>query len=230
MEVAPSIAGTRPFLSTATAKHQEPVPTVVSQMHEMTTGSSRMPPAVQTDPAANVQAGVTVYFLGGEQNLLYVEVDGQWVEYVKSAPPSEDPRLELPAAAPTPPVPLTQTDQNTQTGQDTRPGPDAQSGPDTQAGPVHWAGYTCHSPDEITPERRRRVYCDPAAMPDLLFTGNGEAPALPLPVLDLAGHTADPEPWLDPESGDRFSSVEASLVLKLLRYAPRLTFKASAGC
>ena len=218
MEVAPSIAGTRPFLSTATAKHQEPVPTVVSQMHEMTTGSSRMPPAVQTDPAANVQAGVTVYFLGGEQNLLYVEVDGQWVEYVKSAPPSED---QKPVAQ----APLPQPIPHTDTGQDTRPGPDAQSGPDTQAGPVHWAGYTCHSPDEITPERRRRVYCDPATMPDLLFTGNGEAPALPLPLLDLAGHTADPEPWLDPESGDRFSSVEASLVLKLLRYAPRLTLR-----
>ncbi|WP_353712125.1 hypothetical protein [Arthrobacter sp. K5] len=206
MEAPSSIAGTRPFPSTATAK-QEPVPTVVSQMHEVTTGSS-MPPAVHTDPAANVRAGVTVYFLGGEQNLLYVEDNGQWVEYVKSAPPSEDQRPEAEA-------PLTQPVPHTDTSQNGRPGPDAW--PD----PVHWAGYTCHSPDEMTRDRKPRVYYDPCTRPDLLFTGNGEAPALPLPVLELAGHLADPEPWLDPESGDRFSSIQASMVLKLLRYAPR---------
>lgn len=167
-----------------------------------------MPPAVQTDPAANVRAGVTVYFLGGEQNLLYVEVNGQWVEYVKSAPPSED---QKPVAQ----APLTQPIPHTDTSQNARPGPDA------WPGPVHWAGYTCHSPDEMTRDRKRRVYYDPATRPDRLFTANGEAPALPLPVLELAGHLADPEPWLDPESGDRFSSVQASMVLKLLRYAPR---------
>lgn len=218
---APSpIAATRPPLSPATAKHQEPVPTVVSQMHEMTTGSS-MPPPVQTDSAANVQAGVTVYFLGGEQNLLYVEVDGQWVEYVKSAPPSGAPPLEAPesVAAPGPP---------TQAGESTQLGPNTQTGPNNQPGPVHWAGYTCHSPDEITRERKRRVYHDPASRPDLLMTGDGEAPALPLPVLELAGHLEDPEPWLEPESGDRFSSTQASLVLKLLRYAPRKPFTAPA--
>lgn len=206
MEAPSSIAGTRPLPSTATAK-QEPVPTVVSQMHEVTTGSS-MPPAVHTDPAANVRAGVTVYFLGGEQNLLYVEVNGQWVEYVKSAPRSEDRRPDAEA-------PLTQPVPHTDTSQNGRPGPDAW--PD----PVHWAGYTCHSPDEMTRDRKPRVYYDPCTRPDLLCTGNGEAPALPLPVLELAGHLADPEPWLDPESGDRFSSIQASMVLKLLRYAPR---------
>ncbi|MFF2318474.1 hypothetical protein ACFVTE_19680 [Arthrobacter sp. NPDC058097] len=196
MEAPSSIAGTRPLLTTATAKHQEPVPTVVSQMHEMTTGSS-MPPPVQTHPAANVQAGVTVYFLGGGQDLLYVEVDGQWVEYVKSAPPSG---TAVPAA----------------------PAPRTPAGPhDNPPGPVHWAGYTCHSPDEITRERKPRIYYDPATRPDLLFTGNGTAPALPLPVLEFAGPLEDPEPWLDPESGDRFSSGQASLVLKLLRFAPR---------
>lgn len=174
---------------------------MVSQMHEVTTGSS-MPPAVQTDPAANVRAGLTVYFLGGEQNLLYVEVNGQWVEYIKSAPSSGDekPVAEAPL---THPIPHTHTAQN------------------AQPGPVHWAGYTCHSPDELTRNHKRRVYCDPATTPGLLFTGNGEAPTLPLPVLELAGHLADPEPWLDPESGDRFSSAQASMVLKLLRYAPR---------
>ena len=206
MKAASSIAGTRPFLSTATAQ-QEPVLTVVSQMHEVTTGSS-MPPAVQTDPAANVRAGVTAYFLGGEQNLLYVEVNGQWVEYVKSTPPSED---QTPVAQ----APLTQPIPHTETSQNTRPGPDAC--PD----PVHWAGYTCHSPDEMTRDRKRRVYHDPATMPNLLFTGNGRAPALPLPVLELTGDPEDPAPWLDPESGDRFSSGQASMVVKLLRYAPR---------
>ncbi|WP_307106254.1 hypothetical protein [Arthrobacter globiformis] len=164
-----------------------------------------MPPPVQTDPAANVQAGVTVYFLGGEQNLLYVEVDGQWVEYARSAPPPQAP-AEIPAQV----------------------GPDTQSGPDNQAGPVHWAGYTCHSPHEITRERKRRVYYDPASRPDVLKAGNGEAAALPLPVLELARHPEDPEPWLDPDTGDRFSSVQASTVTKLLRYAPRKPFTAPA--
>jgi hypothetical protein len=210
MEAPSSIAGTRPFPSTATAK-QEPVPTVVSQMHEVTTGSS-MPPAVHTDPAANVRAGVTVYFLGGEQNLLYVEDNGQWVEYVKSAPPSEDQRPEAEA-------PLTQPIPHTDTNQDTRPGPDA------WPGPVHWAGYTCHSPYEITRERKRRVYYDPATRPDLLSNGNGEAPALPLPVLELAGDPQDPAPWLDPDTGERFSSDRASMVLRLLRYCPRKPLK-----
>ncbi|MDP9696098.1 UNVERIFIED_ORG: hypothetical protein J2X79_003676, partial [Arthrobacter globiformis] len=201
-----SIAGTRPFLSTATAQ-QEPVLTVVSQMHEVTAGSS-MPPAVQTDPAANVRAGVTAYFLGGEQNLLYVEVNGQWVEYVKSTPPSED---QKPVAQ----APLTQPIKHTDTSQNTRPGPDA------CPGPVHWAGYTCHSPDEMTRDRKRRVYYDPAARPDLFPAFHGQPPTLPLPVLELTGDPEDPAPWLDPESGDRFSSGQASMVVKLLRYAPR---------
>ncbi|MFJ5696946.1 hypothetical protein [Arthrobacter sp. NPDC093139] len=205
-EARSSITGTRPFLSSASAQ-QEPVPTVVSQMQEVTTGSS-MPPAVETDPAANVRAGVTVYFLGGEQNLLYVEVNGQWVEYVKSAPPSED---QKPAAQ----APLAQPIPHTDTGQNARPGPDA------WPGPVHWAGYTCHSPDELTRDRKRRVYYDPATRPDRFFTANSEAPALPLPVVEFAGQMADPEPWLDLESGDRFSSLQASMVLKPLRYAPR---------
>ena len=219
MEAPSSIAGTRPFLSTATAK-QEPVPTVVTQMHEVTTGSS-MPPAVQTDPAANVRAGVTVYFLGGEQNLLYVEVNGQWVEYVKSAPPAEDQRPESQA-------PLTQPIPHTDTSQNARPGPDAWPDPDAWPGPVHWAGYTCHSPYEITRERKRRVYYDPATRPDLLFTGNGEAPALPLPVLELTGDPQDPAPWLDPDTGERFSSDRASSVLRLLRYCPRKPFTTPA--
>ncbi|MBD1544607.1 hypothetical protein G9E11_20685 [Arthrobacter sp. IA7] len=184
MKAASSIAGTRPFLSTATAQ-QEPVLTVVSQMHDVTTGSS-MPPAVQTDPAANVRAGVTVYFLGGEQNLLYVEVNGQWVEYVKSAPPAEpEPRNH------------------------------------TQPGPEHWAGYTCHSPDEMTRDRKQRVYYDPAARPDLFPAFHGQPPTLPLPVLKLTGDSEDPAPWLDPDTGERFSSERASLVLRLLGYCPR---------
>ncbi|UKA56312.1 hypothetical protein LFT45_10650 [Arthrobacter sp. FW305-BF8] len=212
MKAPSSIAGTRPFRSTATAQ-QEPAPPTVSQMHEITTGSST-PPAVQTDPAANVRAGVTVYFLGGEQNLLYVEVNGQWVEYVKSAPPPADPR---PAAQ----TPLTRPNPHTDTNQNARPGPDGWPRPPAWPDPVHWAGYTCHSPYEITRERKRRVYHDPATRPDLILTANGGAPALPLPVLEPAGHLADPEPWLDPDTGNRFSSVQASTVLKLLRYAPR---------
>ncbi|MET3934193.1 hypothetical protein [Arthrobacter sp. OAP107] len=213
MELATSIAGTRPFLSTATAKHKEPVPTVVSQMHEITTGSS-MPPAVQTDPAANVQADVTIYFLGGEQNLLYVEVNGQWVEYVKSAPPFQDPD-------PVAQAPLTQPIPHTDTSQNARPGPDP------CPGPVHWAGYTCHSPYEITRERKRRVYHDPAARPDLFPVFDGQPPTLPLPVLELTGDP-DPAPWLDPDTGERFSSDRASLVLRLLMYSPRSPFTTSA--
>lgn len=204
----PSIAGTRPFLSTV---KQEPVPTVVSQMHEMTTGSS-MPPPVQTDSAANVQSGVTVYFLGGEQNLLYVEIDGQWVEYVKSAPLPEAPRRSH-----TPPL------QEALSGQETQVSPAA------RIDPVHWAGYTCHSPYEITREPKRRAYYDPAARPDLFVSWDGQPPALPLPVLELADDPADPAPWLDPDTGERFSSDRASMVLKLLRFAPRKPFTAPAN-
>ncbi|MDQ0864801.1 hypothetical protein QF036_002382 [Arthrobacter globiformis] len=206
MEAPSSMAGTRPFLSTATAQ-QEPVPTMVSQMHEVTTGSST-PPAVQTHPAANMRAGVTVYFLGGEQNLLYVEINGQWVEYIKSAPPSED---QKPVAQ----APPTQPNPHTNTSQNARPGPDAW--PD----PVHWAGYTCHSPYEITPERKRRAYHDPAARPDLFPAFDGQPPTQPLPVLELTGDPQDPAPWLDPDTGERFSSDRASLTLRLLRYSPR---------
>ena len=188
---------------------------MVSQMHEVTTGGS-MPPAVQTDPAANVRAGVTVYFLGGEQNLLYVEVNGQWVEYVKSAPTLED-QKPVAQAPLTQPIPYTDTSQNARPSRDAWPGP------------VHWAGYTCHSPDELTRDRKRRVYYDPATRPDLLSAGNGGTPALPLPVLELAGHHEDTAPWLDPDTGERFSSEQASMVLKLLRYAPRKSSAALAG-
>jgi hypothetical protein len=167
-------------------------------MHEVTTGSS-MPPAVQTDPAANVRAGVTVYSPGGEQNLLYVEVNRQWVEYVKSAPPAEPERRN-----------------HTQPGLDAWPGP------------VHWAGHTCHSPYEITRERKRRFYHDPAARPDLFPAFDGQPPTLPLPVLELTGDPEDPAPWLDPDTGERFSSERASLVLRLLRYCPRKPFTAPA--
>ncbi|MFP3460912.1 hypothetical protein R5O87_08705 [Arthrobacter globiformis] len=181
-------------------------------MHETTAGG-RMPPAVQAGaaagpqaaPAEGLQAGVTVYFPDGGQDLLYIEVGGRWVEYVKSAPPSDSPVLDPPVLdAPANPA-----------------GSGIQACPDTQAGPVHWAGYTCHSPDEITRERKRRIYYDPVTRPDLLFSADGTAPALALPVLELAGPLGDPEPWVDPESGDRFSTGQASLVRKLLRYAPR---------
>jgi hypothetical protein len=214
MKAPSSIAGTRPFLSPDTAR-QEPVPTVVSQMQEATATS--MPPAVQTDPAANVRAGVTVYFLGGEQNLLYVEVNGQWVEYVKSAPPSEDQK-------PLTQAPLTQPTPHTDTNQNARPDPDA------WPGPVHWAGYTCHSPYEITRERKRRVYHDPATRPDLCPALDGQPPTLPLPVLQLTGDPQDPAPWLDPDTGERFSSDRASMVLRLLRYCPRKPYPTSAVC
>jgi hypothetical protein len=222
MEAPSSVAGTRPFLSAATAKHQEPVPTVVSQMHETTAGSRRAP-AVQAGPAEGLQAGVTVYFPDGGRDLLYVEVDGRWVEYVKSAPPSDAPALEAPALPNQSPA-----SPAARPGPGIRFGLDILPGPDTEAGPVHWAGYTCHSPDEITRERKRRLYYDPTTRPDLLFTGNGAAPALPLPVLELAGPLEDPEPWLDPDTGERFSSVQASTVMKLLRYSPRKPFTAPA--
>ncbi|MFE4541220.1 hypothetical protein [Arthrobacter sp. NPDC056727] len=173
-------------------------------MHEMSAGGS-MPPAAQTDPAANVQAGVTVYFPGGERNLLYVEVDGQWVEYVKSVTTPE-------AAGRTHTLSVT----------------DTHACPDTGAGPVHWAGYTCHSPYEITREPRRRLYYDPRSRPDLFLAFDGQGPSLPLPVLELARDPEDPAPWLDPDTGERFSSDGASLVLKLLRYAPRKLFTAPA--
>jgi len=199
MKAPSSIAGPRLNLSTDTAQ-QEPVSTVVSQMHEVTTGSS-VPPVVQTDPAPNVRAGVTVYFLGGEQNLLYVEVNGQWVEYVKSTPPALPERRNH-----------------------TQPGPDA------CPGPVHWAGYTCRSPYEITQERKRRIYYDPGARPDLFPALDGQPPTLPLPVLELTGDPEDPAPWLDPDTGERFSSEPASLILRLLRYCPRKPFTTPAAC
>lgn len=214
MAAPSSVALIRPLLSPGTGhKHQEPVPTVVSQMHEMRTDSS-MPLAVHADPTTDVKAGVTVYFLGAAKTLLYVQVDGQWVEYVKSAPPSPS-ETQKPEA----PGPLTQPIPHRHTSQNGPPGPDAQ--PD----PVHWAGYTCHSPDELPRDCKRRVYYDPATKPDLLSTGNGEAPALPLPVLELSNQE-DPTPWLDPDTGERFSSDGASTVRSLLRYAPRKPFTA----
>jgi hypothetical protein len=151
-----------------------------------------MPPAAHTDPAPNVRAGVTVYFLGSEQNLLYVQINGQWVEYVKSTPPAEPERR-------------------------THTEPGHEQWPD----PVHWAGYTCHSPYEITPERKRRTYHDPAARPDLFPTLDGQPPTLPLPVLELTADPEDPAPWLDPDTGERFTPERASLILKLLKYSPR---------
>jgi hypothetical protein len=185
-----SIAGPRPFLGTDTDR-QEPLPAAVSQMPEVRTGSS-MPPAAHTDLAANVRAGVTVYFLGGEQNLLYVQINGQWVEYIKSTPLQEP-------------------------GRRTHPEP----GPDAWPDPVHWAGYTCHSPYEITPDRKRRTYHDPAARPDLFPALDGQPPTLPLPVLELTTDPQDPAPWLDPDTGERLTPEQASLALRLLRYSPR---------
>jgi len=160
-------------------------------MHEVTTGSS-MPPAALTDPAPNVRAGVTVYFLGGEQNLIYVQVNGQWVEYVKSAPPAEPERRT-----------------HTEPGRDEWPDP------------VHWAGHTCHSPYEISRERKRRTYHYPAARPDLFPALDGQPPTLPLPVLEPTTDPEDPAPWLDPDTGGRFTSERASLILRLLGYCPR---------
>jgi len=172
---------------------------------------------VPADPGANVQEGVTVYFLGGGQNRLYVEVDGQWVEYVRSAPPSgAQARVRtLPA-------------EDNGMGQDSQTGPVTQTGPVNQTGPVHWAGYTCPSPDEITREPRRRVYYDPAARPDLFPATDGQ-PTMPLPVLELTGDPGDPAPWLDPKTGERFSPERASPVRRLLRYAPRKPFTAPAA-
>ncbi|HEY3573474.1 MAG TPA: hypothetical protein VGK98_06570 [Arthrobacter sp.] len=199
MKAPSSIAGPRLNLSTDTAQ-QEQVPTVVSQMHEVTTGSS-MPPVVQTDPAPKVRAGVTVYFLGGEQNLLYVEVNGQWAEYVKS------------------------TRQRNLNGETTLSRAQMPA-----RRPVHWAGYTCRSPYEITQERKRRIYYDPRARPDLFPALDGQPPTLPLPVLELTGDPEDPAPWLDPDTGERFSSEPASLILRLLRYCPRKPFTTPAVC
>lgn len=130
--------------------------------------------------------GVTVYFPDGGRDLIYLEIDGQWVEYAKSVP-----RLDVP------------------------------SGPDTPSNNLHWAGYSSDSSQEITREPKHRVYYDPTDRPDLFTVKDGEPPTLPLPVLDLNSHAEDPDPWLDPETGIRFSADQARTITKLLRYSPR---------
>lgn len=157
-------------------------------MIEVTTGGAG-PGQEQIAPTASADTGVTVYFPGGGQDLIYVQIDGQWVAYEKSVPP--------------------QAPNFTETS------------PEPQV--VHWAGYTCHSPYEITREPQRRVYYDPAARPDLFPTKEGGPPTAPLPVLDLVHDSEDPKPWLDPETANRFSSDEARTATNLLNYAPRTT-------
>lgn len=165
-------------------------------MDETRTGDA-VPRHDLSAPLAPADTGVTVYFPGGGHDLVYLQIDGQWVAYEKSVSRTASD--------------FTQGD-----------GPRAKGRQESEREPqvVHWAGYTCHSPYEITREPRRRVYYDPAAHPDLFVTKDGGPPTAPLPVLDLDG-SSDPKPWIDPKTGNRFSSDEARTVANLLNYAPR---------
>lgn len=146
---------------------------------------------------ANPKADVDVYF-PGEPGVIYVRRFGLWFRYERSG--------SLSAAD-------TKEELNGGNGSVHECAPESLS--------LHWPGYYSGSSQELILKRRPRVYYDPHKHPDRLVCGNGEPPTLPLPVLELNGHQEDPEPWLDPITGKRFTCDQARTPTAILRYSPR---------
>ena len=94
---------------------------------------------------------------------------------------------------------------------------------------LHWAGHRSGSCQELARECRPRVYYDPRERPDLFITQYGEPPTAPLPDLDLNGHLEDPEPWLDPNTGNRLTCGQARTAKHILKYEPRKKQPTSKG-
>ncbi len=146
---------------------------------------------------ANPKADVDVYF-PGEPGVIYVRRSGLWFRYQRSDSVSgADTKEEL----------------NGGNGSVRECAPESRS--------LHWAGYYSGSSQELIRERRPRVYFDPHKYPDRFVCGNGELPTLPLPVLELNGHQEDPEPWLDPTTGNRFTCDQARTLTAILNFSPR---------
>lgn len=165
----------------------------------------RQAPPGRSDPSGRVEADVTAYF-PAEPDVIYVKVGGEWVQYERSGPCSgtrEDNLAGLNGAR--------EKTAREKTAQETP----------LKLKDLHWAGHGAGSCHELTPARKRRVYYDPKERPDLFIVRDGEPSARPLPVLDLDGHPQDPEPWLDPETGTRFTGDQARTTTTLLKYAPR---------
>ncbi|WP_458780361.1 hypothetical protein [Arthrobacter sp. D3-16] len=146
---------------------------------------------------ANANADADVYF-PGEPGVVYVRRSGLWCRYERSGSLSEaDTKGEL----------------NGGNGSAQECAPESRN--------PHWPGYYSGSSQELIRERRPRVYYDPHQHPERFVCAKGESPTLPLPVLELNGHQEDPEPWLDPTTGNRFTCDQARTPTAILRYAPR---------
>lgn len=173
----------------------------------------RQAAAGRSDPSGRIEADVTVYF-PAEPDVIYVKVGGEWVQYERSGPCSgtrednpEDNREDNLAG-------LNGVREKTVQEETAQESP-------LELKDLHWAGHGAGSCHELTPARKRRVYYDAKDRPDLFIVRDGEPPTRPLPVLDLDGHPQDPEPWLDPETGTRFTGDQARTTTTLLKYAPR---------
>lgn len=178
----------------------------------------RQAPAGRSDPSGRVKADVTVYF-PAEPDVIYVKVGGEWVQYERSGPCSgtrEDHREDNLADNRAGSNVVQEKTVQEKTAQEET----AQETP-LELKDLHWPGHGAGSCHELTQARKRRVYYDAKDRPDLFIVRDGEPPARPLPVLDLDGHPQDPEPWLDPETGTRFTGDQARTTTTLLKYAPR---------
>lgn len=161
------------------------------------------PPAEKgQNPRGNVASDVAVYFPAHEPGVVYVQTSGTWIRYERSDPCPEAGIEEQ----------LTEQLYAVNGSKIQEPAPDNHN--------LHWAGHRSGSSQELIRKRRPRVYYDPQKHPGLLETENGAA-AAPLPDLELNGHLEDPEPWLDPTSGTRFTGEQARTATAILTYAPR---------
>jgi hypothetical protein len=165
------------------------------------------PPAERgPDLNGHLEVNVTVYFpvhAHGfpvkEPGAIYVQAAGRWLRYEKSGPCSKADTMEQSNGA------------NGSNAQEIAP----------ENHSLHWAGHQSGRSQELIRERKPRVYYDPQKHPSLFVTENGGPPTAPLPALELNGHQEDSEPWLDPDSGTRFTCEQARTVTAVLRYAPR---------
>ncbi|MBT2550806.1 hypothetical protein [Arthrobacter sp. ISL-65] len=158
-------------------------------------------------PDLNGHLTVTVYIPAHEPDAIYVQAAGTWLRYEKYGP-----------------CPETDANEWFNRAQD-RNGPE----PVPEPLSLHWAGHRSGSSQELIRKRRPRVYCDPQKHPDLFVTQNDGPPTAPLPALELTAHPGDPEPWVDPNNGTRFTCEQARTATAILRYAPRKDHPSSRG-
>lgn len=157
-------------------------------------------PKDRPDPSGHVKVDVTVCF-PAEQDVIYVKTGKEWVRYERSGRCSD-------------------TCAGIPRGMNGLQEKTAQEGA-LEIKDLHWAGHGAGRCQELMPAHKHRVYYDPRERPDLFIIKDGEPPTRPLPALDLDDHLQDPEPWLDPASGTRFTCDQARITTTLLKYAPR---------